>query len=116
MFWIDKLKICLCDEQKTSVCLIDTHDKENNTGRNALHFNARYGNTDCISIILAAGGVVDAKDNDGATALELAAWQGHCEIVNILLHANALVDNFRNPDNVAGVKSCNSGMCVLPKI
>jgi ankyrin repeat protein len=50
---------------------------------------AEGGNTDVVSILLAAGAAVDAPDTSGMTALMYAARAGHPEVAQILLDHGA---------------------------
>ena len=50
---------------------------------------ARAGFTDVVSLLLAAGGDVDAMDVTGATSLVSACKNGHAEVVELLLAARA---------------------------
>ena len=49
-----------------------------NTKRTALHVAARFGNAECIPILVRFGANIETGDKDGKTALELAVWKKHC--------------------------------------
>ena len=49
-----------------------------NTRRTALHVAARFGNAECIPVLVRFGANIDTEDKDGKTALELAVWKKHC--------------------------------------
>ena len=49
-----------------------------NTRRTALHVAARFGNAECIPVLIRFGANIETEDKDGKTALELAVWKKHC--------------------------------------
>ena len=63
--------------------------KESLTNRTALHLAARYGNEDCVGILIKEGSNIEAEDKDRKTPIALAAWMGHCNAIRILMKLGA---------------------------
>ena len=61
-----------------SRCLKTVLSVRPNTKRTALHIAARFGNAECIPILVRFGAYIETEDKDGKTALELAVWKKHC--------------------------------------
>jgi len=76
-----------------------------NNGWNLLIIAARFGNTEAIYLLLAAGSDVNAKDRFGITALILAARHGATEGVRALLLAPSIDVNIQDNrgDNALGL-------------
>jgi len=58
-------------------------------GRNAMHFAAREGKVQIVSMLLVHKQLLDAKDKKECTPLLLAAQKGHLEVCELLLKAGA---------------------------
>ena len=75
----------------------DPNEKDTQ-GCTALHYGARSGGCQCVTLLLEARADVDANDasggdrNLGPTALHMAALQGQLDVVRILLEAGAEKD------------------------
>lgn len=50
---------------------------------------ARYGNEQCIGVLVKHGANTEAKDKDGKTPMVLAAWKRHCNVIRILIKLGA---------------------------
>ena len=59
------------------------------TGYTPLHYAARGGHSDCVSLLLRQRACVDARTSGGATALHRAAFTGQTAVCAMLLRANA---------------------------
>lgn len=77
---------------------------EINSGRNALHFAADYGQTDVIQCLVEAGADVNQADKHGITPLLAAIWENHIEAVKLLLNKGAN-KNGTSPDG-SSYKDC----------
>eukprot|EP00644_Phytophthora_capsici_P000374 jgi/Phyca11/532246/estExt2_fgenesh1_pg.C_PHYCAscaffold_40209 len=58
-------------------------------GTIALHYAARNGHTEVLSLLLERGAEVSAQDEDRWTALHSAADNGHVEVLSLLLEGGA---------------------------
>jgi len=78
-----------------------------------LHFAARKGHTDAISILLTAGASVNQQRTSGGTALMVAAYRGQLNAVCALLDANADM-NLGNKDGETALhNACKQGQSVV---
>ena len=57
--------------------------------RTALHVAARFGESECLRILIEHGSDIEAKDKDKATPLALSAWKQHCNAIRQLIDAGA---------------------------
>ena len=62
---------------------------DGSSGYTPLHYAARNGHAECVTLLLQAGAEVDASTAGGATSLHRAAFAGHERIVALLLRASA---------------------------
>ena len=60
-----------------------------NTKRTALHVAARFGNPECVPILVENGADLEKEDKDGKTALELAVWKKQCPVIQELAKLGA---------------------------
>ena len=60
-----------------------------NTKRTALHVAARFGNPECVTILVENGADLEKEDKDGKTALELAVWKKQCPVIQELAKLGA---------------------------
>jgi hypothetical protein len=84
----DKLRRCL---DRNPSCIY--HDgAEGNSGYTPLHYAARGGHAECVSLLLQAGASVLARTQGGATPLMRAAFAGHTSVCAQLLRAKSAAD------------------------
>ena len=63
------------------------------SGYTPLHYAARAGHMDCVSLLLRSGAPVHARTSaGGATPLMRAAFAGHTNVCKTLLRAGAPID------------------------
>ncbi|KAF9767710.1 hypothetical protein IL306_015085 [Fusarium sp. DS 682] len=85
-------------------------DPKDHQQRNVLHWAARMGTADILSILLDCGVDVHAADIDGRTALHLAIMEGAVECVRLLLTAGA------NPNAIDNAPSGGSSGQLLRRM
>ena len=82
---LEKLRRCL--ERNPAAVY---HDGGNGrTGYTPLHYAARSGSTDCVSLLLRSSAPVLARTTGGATPLMRAATAGHAAVCTLLLRAGS---------------------------
>ena len=74
------------------------------TKRTALHVAARFGNAECIPILVRFGANIETEDKDGKTALELAVWKKHCLAAQELKKLGASIKGRRNRRCFEGIE------------
>ena len=74
------------------------------TKRTALHVAARFGNAECIPILVRFGANIETEDKDGKTALELAVWKKHCLAAQELEKLGASIKGLRNRRCFEGIE------------
>ena len=52
-----------------------------------MHWAAKFGNVDILSLFLDNEAKLDLSDNDGSTVLQIAVSKGHFNFVKILLRS-----------------------------
>ncbi|XP_041113751.1 cortactin-binding protein 2 isoform X1 [Polyodon spathula] len=62
-------------------------------GNSALYSAAKYGHTDCVTLLLTKGAPVDVPDKNGFTPVHIAAANGHFRCIELLITDNAAVNN-----------------------
>ncbi|KAE9418725.1 hypothetical protein Angca_008863, partial [Angiostrongylus cantonensis] len=86
-------------------------------GRTALHFAAKYDNSQMVAFLVRKLAVIDCKDYENCTPLHLAAAEGRVGPVKELIRAGASVlmrnDKFQTPYDVALLNSCHSVAALL---
>lgn len=70
----------------------NVNSKVDKHGNAALHLAAEKSDGEDVSLLLAAGAIVDANTNDGRTALHQAAMKGNEKGVCVLLRAGADIE------------------------
>ncbi|KAJ1370948.1 hypothetical protein KIN20_032786 [Parelaphostrongylus tenuis] len=80
-------------------------------GRTALHFAAKYDNSQMVAFLVRKLALINSKDYENCTPLHLAAAEGHVGPVMELIRAGASVlmrnDKFQTPYDVAFLNSCH---------
>ena len=66
-----------------------SHCARDSTGYTPLHYAARAGHTECVSILIRSSACIDARTAGGATALHRAAFTGQSAVCLLLLRARA---------------------------
>ncbi|KAG5982843.1 hypothetical protein E4U55_001250 [Claviceps digitariae] len=83
-----------------SFLVADADLRASTHGKSTLHFAARFGHTEIVTLLLAHGADVSKLSDHGYTPLRCAALEGHHDIVKLLLehganvHATASEDSF----------------------
>lgn len=67
-------------------------EARNRVGETPIHQAAKYGEIDCLRLLVERGGDVNAADDEGATPLHFAAAFGEIESARLLLNAGASPD------------------------
>ncbi|XP_033881799.3 cortactin-binding protein 2-like isoform X1 [Acipenser ruthenus] len=62
-------------------------------GNSALYSAAKYGHTDCVTLLLTKGAPVDVPDKNGFTPIHIAAANGHFRCIELLITNNADVNH-----------------------
>lgn len=73
----------------SSVQQLSSDGAGNGTGYTPLHYAARGGHAECVSLLLRHRAHVDARTSGGATPLHRAAFTGQTEVCKALLRARA---------------------------
>ncbi len=55
-------------------------------GDSALHYAAKYGHLDCVSMLVESGADIDARLSSEVTPMMLAAWKGHADVLEYLIN------------------------------
>lgn len=85
---IDKLRLCI---ERNPGCVY--HDGAGGgSGYTPLHYAARGGHSECVSLLLQNGASVLARTTGGATPLMRGAFAGHLRVCRLLLRAGSAVD------------------------
>ena len=85
---VEKLRRCI---ERNAACV--HHDGVGGgSGYTPLHYAARSGQSECVSLLLQSKASVLAKTSGGATPLMRAAFTGHASVISTLLRAGAAVD------------------------
>ena len=82
---LEKLRRCL--ERNPAAVYHD--GGSGRTGYTPLHYAARSGSTDCVSLLLRSSAPVVARTTGGATPLMRAATAGHAAVCTLLLRAGS---------------------------
>ena len=88
---------------------MDVYERNGVDERTALHIAARHDSRDCITTLINAGALVDAKDKDGVTPLQLGAWRGYCDIVRLLHGFNASIEELQGTSYYETANDCVNG-------
>ncbi|XP_024149369.1 ankyrin repeat domain-containing protein SOWAHA isoform X1 [Oryzias melastigma] len=96
----DLLKLLVQDpslaNKKDFTSAPDCGDNHLSQGFTALHWAAKHGNEDMVTLVADAGADVNLKSHGGYTPLHIAALHGHQHILDLLIQSYGAKENLRD--------------------